>query len=156
MASPTHKDNLLNSKYKEMGIAVVEGTLNGQQTTLVVQMFGTAGTPPTTAKVAVADQQIDIPKEEVASKPAVVAAVTNPPPNNTLVNTTPPALIDPYIFYKSAGLTLIGFLTILLSVDLIVLYRRGIFRLSSHHVAHMSLLGLTAGSLFMSSPGAIL
>ena len=32
MASPTHRDNLLNSHYKDIGIAVTEGILNGQKT----------------------------------------------------------------------------------------------------------------------------
>jgi len=41
MNSPTHKANLLHQKYKEIGIAVVDGTLNGIKTTLVVQHFGT-------------------------------------------------------------------------------------------------------------------
>lgn len=41
MASPTHKDNIINSKYTEIGIAVVPGTLEGRETVLVVQLFGT-------------------------------------------------------------------------------------------------------------------
>ncbi|MCB9791083.1 hypothetical protein H6764_03610 [Candidatus Nomurabacteria bacterium] len=40
MASPTHKANIVNSNYKDIGIAVAEGELQGQKTTLVVQMFG--------------------------------------------------------------------------------------------------------------------
>src|SRR3989338_10008056 len=36
MASPTHRDNLLNSRYKNVGMAVLEGELNGQRTILVV------------------------------------------------------------------------------------------------------------------------
>ncbi len=39
MKSPSHKENILNTKYKEIGIAVVNGTINGMQTTLVVQHF---------------------------------------------------------------------------------------------------------------------
>jgi uncharacterized protein YkwD len=47
MASPTHRANLVSGNYKEIGIAVVSGTLQGEQTTLVVQMFGapTASAP---------------------------------------------------------------------------------------------------------------
>ncbi len=41
MASPTHRDNILNSQYQQIGIAVVNGNLEGFDTTLVVQMFGT-------------------------------------------------------------------------------------------------------------------
>lgn len=40
MASPTHRDNIMHSRYQEIGVAVVNGTLNGVETTLVVQMFG--------------------------------------------------------------------------------------------------------------------
>lgn len=41
MNSPTHKENIINPKYKEIGIGVVNGTLGGIKTTLVVQHFGT-------------------------------------------------------------------------------------------------------------------
>lgn len=40
LASPTHKDNLLNSEFTEIGLAVVNGKLQGEETTLVVQFFG--------------------------------------------------------------------------------------------------------------------
>lgn len=38
--SPTHKANILNSNFKEIGIATAEGFRNGKPTTYVVQMFG--------------------------------------------------------------------------------------------------------------------
>lgn len=41
MASPTHRDNIMHPRYQEIGVAVVNGTLDGIETTLVVQMFGT-------------------------------------------------------------------------------------------------------------------
>ena len=37
-----HRENLLGKNYTDIGVAVVNGTLGGFQTTLVVQMFGTA------------------------------------------------------------------------------------------------------------------
>jgi len=40
MASPTHRANILNEKYKEIGVAVKEGVINGHETIVVVQMFG--------------------------------------------------------------------------------------------------------------------
>ncbi|MFZ1721693.1 MAG: CAP domain-containing protein [Microgenomates group bacterium] len=48
MASPTHRENIMHPRYKEIGIAVIDGTLNGVETTLVVQMFGL----PVTTQVA--------------------------------------------------------------------------------------------------------
>jgi hypothetical protein len=40
MASPTHKANIISPNYKDIGVAVVQGTLLGTDTILVVQMFG--------------------------------------------------------------------------------------------------------------------
>lgn len=40
MNSPTHRANIVNSRYQEIGVAVVNGTLQGTDTTLVVQLFG--------------------------------------------------------------------------------------------------------------------
>lgn len=40
LESPTHRTNLLNSKYKEVGIAVLAGNFNGKKTTVAVQHFG--------------------------------------------------------------------------------------------------------------------
>lgn len=43
--SPTHRDNLLSSNYDEIGFAVVNGVLDGYETTIVVQMFGKTRKP---------------------------------------------------------------------------------------------------------------
>ena len=40
MNSPTHRENILNGKYVDVGFAVVDGTLNGRATTLVVAFYG--------------------------------------------------------------------------------------------------------------------
>ncbi len=41
MDSPTHKANILNPKFTNIGLAIVSGKLNGYETTLVVEMFAT-------------------------------------------------------------------------------------------------------------------
>lgn len=63
MNSPTHRANIMNPRYQEIGIAVVDGQLNGVETTLVVQMFGT----PETQAVA---------KAPSVSVPAVASSTT--------------------------------------------------------------------------------
>lgn len=42
MASASHRSNILNPNYQEIGIAVVQGELEGEKTTLLVQFFGTS------------------------------------------------------------------------------------------------------------------
>ena len=41
MKSPTHRANILNSRYQDIGVAVVPGKLGGNNTELLVQFFGT-------------------------------------------------------------------------------------------------------------------
>ncbi len=40
MASSAHRANILSRSYKETGFAVVDGNLQGRETVLVVEMFG--------------------------------------------------------------------------------------------------------------------
>lgn len=40
MASSTHRANILNGRFKEMGIAVGSGKIGGNSTTIIVQIFG--------------------------------------------------------------------------------------------------------------------
>jgi hypothetical protein len=48
MASASHRENIMNANYKEIGIAVVPGTLLGEDVLLVVQIFGATGSLPET------------------------------------------------------------------------------------------------------------
>jgi hypothetical protein len=40
MKSPTHRDNIVSKNYEDIGVAVAIGKINGQETTIVVQLFG--------------------------------------------------------------------------------------------------------------------
>ena len=55
MNSPGHRDNILNSKFTEIGIATSRGTYEGRDTVFVVQMFGRPAPAVKTAPVFVND-----------------------------------------------------------------------------------------------------
>lgn len=148
IASPTHRDNLLNSKYQDIGIAVVEGVLNGQKTTLVVQMFGTTANIFPQPAFSSSGKQVQVPKQQYLQAPALVASVQR--------ENQPKPLIDPYLASKTASLAVITLIVTLLLVDFVILKRRGVFRVASSRVAHMAILGVAAATLLSSSPGAIL
>lgn len=148
MASPTHRDNLLNTKYRDVGIAVVEGVLNGQKTTLVIQEFGTTQSLAANPSVDVQGKQYAVPKQDF-NKPTLLVSLPNTLPSNKV-------LIDPYSVSRVAGLSVIILIAFLLVLDVWVLRKRGVFRISSHHIAHMALLSLAAGGLVMGGPGTIL
>lgn len=103
MASSTHRANLLGEKYQDVGFAVVDGTLDGQDTTLVVAYYGA----PVTGVAAVSDQKV------------IVAPVTN-------------SVGNPLTYFGSAIQSLspatvgvIGLLTIVAAVAALAHYYRG-------------------------------
>lgn len=148
MASPTHRDNLLNSKYQDIGIAVVDGVLNGQKTTLIVQMFGTVQGIASKPLVNTGGKQVAVPTKDYLNAKDLVASVQNKPQM--------PSLVDPFKVAQTSGLAIISLLAALLTLDLIIIKRRGVFRIASHHIAHMAILGITAVTILSISPGSIL
>jgi hypothetical protein len=64
--SPSHKENLLNSKYSDIGMAILKGNFQGNETTIVVQLFGTP--LATTIKETKTEQTIE--KEEITGETA--------------------------------------------------------------------------------------
>src|SRR3989338_7182361 len=67
MKSPSHRENILRKEYQDIGFAVVNGVLNGEETTLVIQMFGVSSSKSVAAKPE-SDKQI-----QIAVKPAETA-----------------------------------------------------------------------------------
>ena len=147
MASLSHKENIVNSKYKDIGVAVLSGNLNGQETVLVVQMFGTTTGLASLPVVNTGGQSRTLTSAEVNTA-TLVKAVEAVQLRSSI--------IDPYQLSKSVGLGLVILVTLLLAVDFIVLKRRGVFRVTSHHLAHMAILSVAAAALVSSSPGSIL
>ena len=82
MNSPLHRKNILNPDYKEIGVAVKSGVIEGHQTIVTVQEFGT--------QMAQAMAE-DYAKNEILQSKAVVAgvSVTKAAPTVTIV--TPPS-----------------------------------------------------------------
>jgi hypothetical protein len=79
MASPTHRANVVNNRYTEIGVAVVDGTLDGVETTLVVQMFGSPRAQiAQVAQVNGSSANEKSTTELPASTPPVVAEQTPP------------------------------------------------------------------------------
>jgi hypothetical protein len=161
MASPTHRDNIVKAGYRDVGFAVVNGVLNGEETTLVVQMFGA------TQSLAVAPVQaappVEIPPAAAATTPAPTRrpiATATPIPTPTIVSggaqpvasaqpATPAAfssvlsrpLFDIPTVTRDVAFVFMGILGGVLAVDAVVVRRRHIVRLVGHNLAHMLFLG---------------
>ena len=98
MNSPTHRANIMNGRYTEIGLAVVNGQLQGIDTTLVVQMFGapSTGSQPQLAQAAAvveppAPTTTQAPTLQPTAVPLLAQAVTtSPQPSPTLT----PAIVQ--------------------------------------------------------------
>lgn len=63
MASPTHRANIMDSQFQDVGIAVVKGNLLGSNVFLVVQMFGSPTYQPNTGTDKNPQLKINYPKD---------------------------------------------------------------------------------------------
>lgn len=75
--SPSHKANLLNNKYKEIGVAVGGAEINDRKGILIVQMFGSPAT--SAVKTTSAPKNRPAPSLSPAPTPEQSTTVTAPP-----------------------------------------------------------------------------
>ena len=170
MASPTHRDNILNPKYREIGVAVIDGTLAGVETTLVVQHFGTpvgevAQAPERTiipqaeAKTPVVEEIAEeISLEPIGNEPETKAEVTIPAVVPTMAQATDEGkpLVSPFSLTQTVSLMLLLTVLSLILVDGLIVYRRKIIRLSGRSLAHTIFLIAMILIILLSRQGAIL
>lgn len=158
MNSASHRENLLSSKYKEIGIGVIEGNLDGVDTTIIIQFFGTkyADTVPV-APIAEA-------KAIVASPTATVVptiAPTTTPPKAVGPTPAPPVeetrvLVSPFNVTKSVSLGIVGLLLFVLIIDGILVSKRRIARVAGRTFAHIAFLGMILAIALILKAGKII
>lgn len=160
-----HKENVLGPNYQEIGIAVEDGVLNGEKTTLVVQLFGTPeGAIATNPEVGeggaktVADNKIatNIPSAQVPVNTQEVNSA------NTVSAQAPSFLssfvnINPYAITKNFSITLIILLTFLGFIDLYVMWRRrALAKLHIRHLPHVGVITSLVITLIVMHAGSII
>lgn len=59
MSSKTHKKNILNNKYSNIGLAVLTGVIDGKKTNVLVQIFGSANSVKLAAVSAADNQSVE-------------------------------------------------------------------------------------------------
>ena len=118
MASPTHRQNLLDSRYKDIGVAVMDGSINGVETTLVVQMFGSTQT----SVAQIASTNVTNPVVQAAEEKL------NPAPSG----------LSPMDMSRAWSLTFVIMILFALSLDWIFVIRYNIIRISGDTWAHLT------------------
>ena len=159
MNSPSHRENMVNSKYQEIGVAVVNGTLQGVETTLVVQLFGTpyGSVAKQPAEAPTAEKSITVPVEE-PNQEAAPAVASLPESNGVLARGQEQAVpvSSPLDITKAMAFIVLGILIGVFATDVLLVSRRQTPRLSSRSLAQMVFLIAVLIAGFLVKQGAIL
>jgi uncharacterized protein YkwD len=166
MESPSHRENLLKSEYQDIGFAVVDGKLQGEETTLIVQMFGAKKgvdiaslsrpiirptirptlLPQIPNEAMAVDIQNALDSRDYSTRviPYELAGVQNDP------------LIDMRSFKKQLSIAAIMFMIGVLLIDGYFVYTRKKIRIAGRNWAHIIFLLSVLGIIYLSSSGSIL
>lgn len=135
MQSPSHRANLLDGNFRDIGVAVVRGELNGREGTLVVQMFG-ASTSPTLAFEGNTGEAATFGAADTGG--VTVAASRK------------------FAIAKGITLVMVAFIFALFAAETLVTLRRAHVHVRSGVFAHLTLLAFVLLAVWYSVEGAIL
>lgn len=177
IASETHRDNIMKDSYTQIGFAIVNGVLLGEETTLVVQMFGTPSTGIAQAPAApvsppigddnsgaidqvLAQERIQdtlpvtseeglIVIDQTVGQSAPYEGATGGNVFSTAINSP---LFDMFRIEKGLLYGFVGFILGLLVVDAWIILRKRIVRVRGHSLGHafffLSLVFILSQSTF--------
>lgn len=176
MNSPTHRENILNPKYKEIGIGVVEGDLAGSDTTIIVQFFGATYADKVVKPLAEASTtEQKNPVEEVklktieSPKPVDVAPTIPPqvlalpqqtsvikPIETNVASASSQVLVSPFTTTKSVSLVVVAILLLIFMVDAFLVSKRRITRIAGRTFAHVIFLAMVLSIVVILKSGRIM
>lgn len=174
MNSPTHKANIVNPKYTQIGVAVENGSLQGVETTLVVQLFGrpaaAGAAKPAVPEKAAQTEKVQV-SETTTNTPEVAGSQTSPVVEeptlipdqqvSQLSDASETAThfgdwpISPLLIFKIVALSIIGLVMGVLTYDAYIMEGRNTIRLVGHNVAHLLYFAVIAGLLLVFKSGAV-
>ena len=139
MNSPSHRENILDKNFKEIGVAVADGKLTGREGILVVQMFGASNVPVNTQ---------NSPPQQTAG------AVSGKP---LAANNSATVLASrQFAISRGIALGLVGFIFLLFLTETVFLVRRARTHLGGGVLAHVVILGFLLFCVWYSVSGAII
>ncbi len=103
MKSPTHRANIVNGQYTEIGVGTAKGKYEGYDTVYVVQLFGTPAIAPAPTEVAVVEESPvvavlpELPLSDAVAGIDVDVSTTSPAKETvttTVATITPPTVVN--------------------------------------------------------------
>lgn len=141
MNSQSHRENLLKKDYTDVGFAIVNGVLNGEQTTLVVQMLGTPQQSLLGNKLKNEDQK---PVTEILSQLKQSSMEQNVLSKNTGKT------------FFNFNILFLVFLILAVVLDFYFASKMSIVKIGGKNPAHFIFLGFVLIGLLLLTKGAIM
>jgi len=169
MNSPAHKDNILSRQYEDIGFAIVEGNLQGEDTVLVVEIFGKEKNQflakvedenfliASSNSAVGLEQAIDI--NQTAEVPLlgesnISNTVKGGAIQETLISSKPS--IDIFISSKTFSFLILSVLLIALILDYTIILKKRIPRIVGNNIDHIILISIFIVFIFVHNIGVIL
>ncbi|PIR80324.1 MAG: hypothetical protein COU25_00870 [Candidatus Levybacteria bacterium CG10_big_fil_rev_8_21_14_0_10_35_13] len=174
MNSPSHRDNVLSSKYEDVGFAVVSGNLTGEETVLVIEMFGAtrlAGEPSIASEETSSEIAVITPTPVslvggISPIPtAAPSLIPTPTPVNNQVarqvltrnsNFQIEPIVNGAVFSKDLTRSITSVFIFVLILDMVIIERKKILRFVGHNLDHVLFMGLILGAIFIIMKGSVI
>ena len=169
MDSPTHRDNILSNQYSDVGFAIVEGNLQGEDTVLVVEIFGyeksqylakadldlvestSSEESDLTGSDSDANKAVDVPLLGVNSD----KSTDNSGRFQINISEAKP-IVDLLTSAKTFSFVLLSVLLIAFIIDFLVIAKKRIPRLVGNNLDHILLLSVFIVFIFIYNMGRII
>jgi len=125
--SPSHRENLVSDNYDEIGFGVINGVLDGYETTLVVQFFGR---PRNVSSMSTLDDQ----------NKYILSLNEKNTEGKILSNKESNMVYDISAIFKYLAFSIIGFVTALFFFDVYYSRKHSIDKFTGHTTAHLMML----------------
>ncbi len=145
MDSKTHRKNILSKDYKDIGFAIQTGMLNGEETVLIVEMFGNTGFP-TLVKESTKDSK-------------GISIISDSSLNNktySLNRVEKMSIVNSIFLSKTLAFIIITLLVLVLFIDLIIIERKKIIRVVGHNLDHIFFFSAVLITVIIVGKGIIL
>lgn len=155
MASPSHKENILSPNYQDIGFTIMEGKLLGENTVLVVEMFGNTGKPVANKTI---NRQVEVLPQSTSIKENELTPNLEKNSNveQLFSNIKKEFPVDISLLSRNVGIAILSLFILALLMDIVIIERKKIIRMVGHNTDHIFFLTAVLIFILILSKGVII